>query len=394
MIRPTSLTLTLLALFAVFAFGCATSPSGNGPADGYNAEAQIETYADIVYRNYSDAYADAVKLQQAIQTFLNEPNSRTMTLARNAWLRSRESYGQSEVFRFYEGPIDFADPETGEEGPEGLINAWPLNEAYIDYVKGNPKAGIIRQADVTITRDLLVERNAADDEANVTTGYHAIEFLLWGQDHRLDGAGERPASDFAGRGTINERRRQYLKVVTDLLVDHLAGLKAEWAPGKDNYRKRFVAMDQKQALGDILTGMATLSGFELASERMAVALDSGDQEDEHSCFSDNTHRDIVTNAQGIYNVYFGTYGDYEGAGINRLVGRVAPELNLKLEAQIKTTLALVNQLEPPIDRILASEEGSTRRQKMEAAIASLQEQAELLRQLGEPLGVEVVIAAE
>ena len=46
-------------------------------------------------------------------------------------------YSPTEVFRFYGGPID------DDNGPEGLLNAWPLDEVFIDYVLGNPDAGII-----------------------------------------------------------------------------------------------------------------------------------------------------------------------------------------------------------------------------------------------------------
>ena len=154
---------------------------------------QLASYAELVYRNYRDAHADAMKLQTAIDGFLAKPNAETLRAAKAAWLHSRDSYGQTEAFRFYEGPIDFANPDTGEEGPEGLINAWPLNEAYIDYVDGNAKAGIVNMPSIDITAELLIKKNAADDEANVTTGYHAIEFLLWGAGsrHRWSGRSAR-----------------------------------------------------------------------------------------------------------------------------------------------------------------------------------------------------------
>ena len=383
-----------LAMLAVLPACQSAGPKRAGRNMSADGEAQIASYAELVYRNYRDAHADAVKLQSAIDAFLANPTDATLSNAKKAWLHSRDSYGQTEAFRFYEGPIDFANADTGEEGPEGLINAWPLNEAYIDYVKGNPKAGIVQMTSVQITTDLLVEKNAADDEANVTTGYHAIEFLLWGQDFSADGPGNRPATDFTPGTAVNDRRRTYLKTATDLLVQHLEGLVQAWAPDQDNYRTAFLKMDRQEALGKLLSGLATLSGFELASERISVALDSGEQEDEHSCFSDNTHADFIANAQGIYNVYFGQYGDYRGQGINSLVSQIAPDLNRKLEAQLKTTQRLVEQLDKPIDRTLATPKGSPQRQKMEAVVKSLQIQAELLRDLSKPLGVEVIIAAE
>ncbi len=206
--------------------------------------------------------------------------------------------------------------------------------------------------------------------------------MLWGQDLSLETAGQRPASDYA-KTPENERRRAYLLVVTDLLVDDLAFLKKEWAPEQDNFAKTFVQDDA--ALPKIMTALATLSGFELASERMATALDSGDQEDEHSCFSDNTHNDFIQNAQGIKNVFFKT-------GLHAHLSAVAPELAKELEAQILTTEALVAALPHPIDReILSTPEGSEPRAKMEAAVSSLQTQADLFKKAGAALGIKVSI---
>jgi len=341
----------------------------------------VQEYAALVYDNYTKTHADAVALQTAINAFLDNPNDETQNAAKQTWLISRDSYGQTEAFRFYEGPIDFAD-ENGNEGPEGRLNAWPLDEAYIDYVQGNEKAGLVNNAGVDITKASLTDTNQADDEAEVSTGYHAIEFLLWGQDLSLDSAGQRPASDYA-KTPENERRRKYLKVVTDLMVDDLAFLMKEWAPAQDNFAKGF--LQDEGALSKIMTALATLSGFELASERMATSLDSGDQEDEHSCFSDNTHNDFIMNQQGIMNVFFST-------GIYEYLKERENDLAEALENQILDTHKMLKELPFPIDReILATPKGSASRAKMEETVTALQNQADLFKKAGGALGITVSI---
>ena len=371
--------------------------AARGQADDLRQQA-VQTYAQGVHAIYQAALQDAQALQQAVEGFLAQPDDQTLQQARQAWLRSRESYGQTEVFRFYGGPIDGVGPDAGwpegVEGPESRLNAWPLNEAYIDYVKGRPDAGIVNDPDVRIARDTLIQKNAAQDEADVSTGYHAIEFLLWGQDLSQTGPGERPASDYAD-ATDNQRRRQYLRQVTDLLVQDLTSLTQAWAPDQaGNFRQRFLDRPADAALGDIITGLATLSGFELASERLAVPLDSGDQEDEHSCFSDNTHRDFVANLQGIANVWSGRYGQVEGTGLNELVAQADPELARKLDEQVQQTLAAAEALPTPIDRVLASPAGSEGRQQMEGLVDELYTQAELLLEAAQTLNVESRIAGE
>lgn len=370
--------LTLAVGVSVLAFGA--SFIGESRASG-GVDGITQKYAALVYQDYKNTYQDGLKLQKAIDAFLAAPSDKTLGKAKKAWLVSRDSYGQTEAFRFYEGPIDFADAD-GNEGPEGRLNAWPLDEAYIDYVQGNPKAGIVNNPGVEISKALLTDKNQADEEADVSTGYHAIEFLLWGQDLSLESAGVRPVSDYADTPE-NARRRDYLKVVTDLLVDDLKFLVDEWTPGQENFAKGFV--QDEAALSKIMTSLATLSGFELASERMATALDSGDQEDEHSCFSDNTHNDFIYNAQGIMNVYTKT-------GIHAYLKSKDETLAEEVAAQLAQTDRLLKALPHPIDReILSTPEGSAPRAQMEAAVTSLQKQADLFKKAGDALGIEVSI---
>ena len=354
----------------------------------------VESYAELVYRTYSSAKADAVTMQRAITAFLINPNAETHQAAKASWTEARQSYLQTEAFRFYEGPIDFVDPETGEEGPEGRINAWPMNEAFIDYVQGKADSGVINDPSFEISVANILENDQVSDEADVTTGWHAIEFLLWGQDFNADGPGERSYEDFVSGKGNNNRRREYLNLVTNQLIDDLTFLETEWQPGSENYRAEFVAQDPQETLGKILTSLATLSAFEMASERMAVSLDSGDQEDEHSCFSDTTYQDFVFNAAGIRNVYFADYGDYQGTGLDELLASIAPELNQQMIAALDQTQTTIGQISTPFDQVLASATGSEERAVVESAIVALEDQAELIVEVGSALGVEAEILAE
>ncbi len=147
-------------------------------------------YANLVEANYQDVLTRVKALQTAVDTFVAAPSAEGLEQAKQAWLAAREPYGQTEAFRFYAGPIDDA------KGPEGQINAWPLDESYIDYVKGNSKAGIINKPNVAITKQKLASLNEKGGEENVSTGFHAIEFLLWGQDFNKEGPGNRSYTDF------------------------------------------------------------------------------------------------------------------------------------------------------------------------------------------------------
>lgn len=384
---PRSYTLALLPLVL-----CAACKDRRGDTGFVWPEATAEAvrdYTALVESTYIDALALAVALDEAIDVLVTTPSADTLTAARQAWLDSREPYLQTEVYRFYDGPID-----NPEDGPEGLINAWPLDEHTIDYVLGDPDAGIIQDLTLEITQSKLVELNGVGGEANVTTGYHAIEFLLWGQDLSADGPGDRPYTDYVpGTGTNVDRRAIYLDAVGALLVLHLDQVRQAWQPGADY--PQGLEDDPEAAFEKMLTGMIVLSGFETGGERLQASLDSGSQEDEHSCFSDNTHRDMIQDVQGILNVWEGRYtrlnGEvFEGTGVGEIVSAVDPDLAAQMDARIRESLALAQALQPPYDQEIASGNAEGRA-RVQALVVSLRAQEELLFQVFTAFGLSVEV---
>lgn len=319
----------------------------------FNAQAHdhkkvLTTYSNIALDTYSDSLDDAKKLQQAIHKFIKKPTSASLKAAKKAWLASRESYGQSEIFRLSNGPIDAEEGWVAQTygSLEGQINAWPLDENMIDYTldadKKKTSGNIIdtvgsftpagenpEAVDVSkISVDAITALNENGGEANVTSGYHAIEFLLWGQDQDYNNfvedtvtngamvAGQRPLSDFT-KDKHAKRRLAYLKAAADKLVADLKLVKSAWTKNEGLYRQALLGklqgsnesknLEAKAALRDIFAGMGVFIKSELANERIAVAVLTPSEEDEHSCFSDNTHRDLYTNYQGFKNVLTGKY---------------------------------------------------------------------------------------
>ena len=340
----------------------------------------IAHYANMVQATYEDSAELAKILQQKIDAFVAHPTEAGLAEAKKAWLAAREPYGQTEVFRFYGGPID------AEDGPEGMINAWPLDEAYIDGVEGRVSSGLINNTKIKLDVAALKKANERGGEANISTGYHAIEFLLWGQDFNEAGAGMRPLQDFTEAANA-DRRREYLKITAALLVEQLDGLAQAWLPNVENYRTKFEK--DPESLRKMMVGMGALSRAELAGERMEVALASKDQEDEHSCFSDNTHRDVVNNAQGIQNVWLGSYMRVDGsvvsgASLQALVAKVDAAAAEQMTADLANTAQLTQAIVGPFDQALVKPEG---RRQIEAAVAALKKQAVSLVNAAKAVGV-------
>ena len=241
--------------------------------------AVVLDYSKHIFNSYSDVLKTNQELLAALKTFIKSPSMETQNAAKTAWITARQAYSLSEPFRFYGGPIDEA-----ASGVEGLMNAWPLDEVYIDYVEGNKNAGIINNPKLfpTITKDLLVSANAKDGERNISTGYHAVEFLLWGQDLDLKSAGKRSYEDYITSKNPNaERRAIFLRLLGELLVEHSEILVKAWTPNiEGNYADRFNKFPLNESLQKIFLGAATLSMDEMSGERMTVPLEKHDQENE------------------------------------------------------------------------------------------------------------------
>lgn len=361
------------ALTAAMAISTASAFWGN------EANPLLTTYANIATANYTDALNNAKTLKEKLKDFTNSPTMILMENAKAAWLNAREFYGQTEAFRLSNGPIDAEEGwHTSYGAPEGQLNAWPLDENMIDYTtnaKGRKTSGNIidtkgmfnpggenpTAVDVsTITSSALAALNENGGDANVATGYHAIEFLLWGQDQDYanfikDGitngalvAGQRSLADYTTDANA-DRRKQYLNAAASLIVADLESMVSAWADDDStNYKAALLGknsdatknIDTKVALKQIFSGLGVFIKSELANERIAVAVLTPSEEDEHSCFSDNTHRDITQNFQGFKNLLFGTYNgvDYGVAPIDAMKDKT------KLMDLIASANAKINQM--------------------------------------------------
>lgn len=344
------------------------------------------TYADVVFAAYSETVDSAEQLQDAVATFVDDPTDANLEAAKDSWLAARTVYGPTEVFRFYGGPIDNA-----ETGPEGQINAWPLDEAYIDYTADDDAAGIVNDIEgfPEITTDVLVSANEQGGETNISTGWHAIEFLLWGQDLSEDGPGERPVTDYTTADNA-DRRGTYLTLLTDLLVEDLKGVQAQWNPDGGEFRTTFLE-DPRSAIGNILQGMGALSSGELAGERMAVPYETKDQEDEHSCFSDNTKADIVGNAQGVRLAYTADQEGVDGTSLSDVIAELDADVDTALREQLDANVAAAEALAGPFDTLIQRDDDDPDRQALLDLITSLQEQGDSVAALASSLGLQISI---
>ncbi len=389
---------------AVFAAGLLGFQAGAGNA----AEPKdvLKTYADIAHAGYEDSLITAKTLKAAIAALVETPSEETLKAAREAWLAARVPYQQTEAYRFGNAIVDEW---------EGKVNAWPLDEGLIDYVDtsygmesdANPyyAVNVIANEKIEIGGETIDATEITPAflqslhelggvEANVSTGYHAIEFLLWGQDlHGTDaGAGERPYTDYDTANCTGghcDRRAAYLTSAADLLITDLEEMVANWAEG-GKARAGLLDGDPDAGLQTVMTGLGSLSYGELAGERMKLGLLLHDPEEEHDCFSDNTHNSHYYDELGIRNVYLGSYkridgSEVKGASISELVAAKSPEADKALRGKLDATVAAMEALRKraeggeAYDQMIGegNEDGNA---AVQAAIDALLEQTQAIEQ--------------
>ena len=416
-------------------------------ADRAHTDRLMISYANMAHAAYKDSLETAKLLQTAVETYVATPTQANLDAAKAAYKTARQPYSQTEIFRFDEGFVTANDKRAigSIDSWEGQVNAWPLDEALIDYVSDSYEGeynsqeniinsetitvGSVKQDTSTITPELLAEMNEiGGSEANVTTGYHAIEFMLWGQDTNGvgEGAGNRPVSDYvieAGQCTsgdkVNEdasictRRGDFLKAATQLLVSDLTAMEAEWQPESENtLRSDLMARKYDNGLRQVMYQMGSLALGELASERMQVAFVTGSTEDEHECFSDLTHLSYANNARGIQNVFNGSYKTVTGKTVggygikNYLVDTGNLEAADKLAADFAKVENAFNVIVAKgekegikVDQMIATvgqvskqgisaEEQNMRRSWIENAITSLQELTDGVENAAKAVGID------
>lgn len=382
-----------------------------------SASTLTETYADIAKAGYEDSLASAQVLSAAIEELLATPSAENLASAREAWVESRVPYQQTEVYRFGNVAVDEW---------EGKVNAWPLDEGLIDYVDASygtdSESNVLYVANVVANESVVIGGKAIDasvltpalleeslheaggSEANVATGYHAIEFLLWGQDLNGtgEGAGARLHTDFDSENCSNgscERRSAYLKAATDLLISDLQDMVAQWQPD-GAARATLIESGESGVVSAALTGMGSLSYGELAGERMRLGLMLHDPEEEHDCFSDNTHFSHFYDAKGVQNVYLGQYSRtdgsaVEGESLSDKVQAVDKALDAEVQKHLEETMAamqiMVDRAEggEAYDQMIAegNDEGNA---VVQAAIDALVQQTRSIERVVVALGAGAV----
>ena len=106
----------------------------------------------------------------------------------------------------------------------------------------------------------------------------------------------------------------------------------------------------------MLTGLGSLSYGELAGERMKLGLLLHDPEEEHDCFSDNTHNSHFYDQVGMMNVYTGRYqrvdgSEVKGPSLSELIRKRDASVDSEVRARMNATLEAMQRMRDRAEQI-------------------------------------------
>jgi putative iron-regulated protein len=378
-ILPTVAGLTLVAATAGQA---ATDEEKRAIVLGYSARLAAA---------YAESVETAQLLAKAVDTFLAAPTADGLTAARQAWIAARGPYLLTEIGRFYAGPIDDA------QNIEQRLNAWPIDAQFIESGPQSLSPGLLNDATLLpeITPRALARLNARQGEKNISCGWHAAEFILWGRDTDPKGPGARPVTDFTAAPDA-ERRREFLRSCVSLIVADLQRVADSWRDSASGYRHTFESQPVDDSLGNIFTALYQLAGFELADERLLISCETRAQEDEPDCFSDTSSADFPWGLRALRGTYHGELTLASGRimsspGLRLLIAESNPDMATHLDEKLAAAIQQAAGLPHPFDQAILAPDSDPQKQALLTLGDTLDTWADLIAHAARAMDYDVNI---
>ena len=268
-------------------------------------------YVQQIDTDFKQAGIEIEKFQSSIATLTDQTNIENLNLSKQAWLNAHSAYELTTLHRYY------ATQLMGEQDSLALmqlqyqINHWPIVPGYIDYVDGYPDSGIVHDINVNLNADSLREQHGSFDVSEVTLGFHAIEFLLWGYD--ADSVA-RPATDFDAvleltpkeiesgytlEQLSNNRRRLFLTVVADTLVKDFLALQSLWLAEEPSISQRIESISGTELIVILADSMSAMLTQELLQRSLYPMLNGDFVESVQSPYSRSTQNAVSSQLSGL-----------------------------------------------------------------------------------------------
>lgn len=318
------------ALFLVLC--CASLAAAMSPEESAHFVAR---YRQIVIIYAQDAIDKSAALSECIDDFLARPTDPGLEKCRNAWLESHEAYLKGRFFaRLAAGQSDRASAVADEL--EFAIDAWPIEEGYLDGLEAYPTSGIVNDLTVPIDEASLRKQHGLTDRTEVALGFHPLEFLLW----------RKRADDFLRATELTDEQRADGMTLADLPADRrraLVQLIARLLTHDIELEFEPLATPTPREYAEDMHSMnvRVVYGCSAAWRRLRgdlVLYTAGGPEGRHSRFSGSSARDLRSRAEAVASLLL-----RPGRYIDQLAP-LDPALAERYEEEIAATLDALGKL--------------------------------------------------
>ncbi len=278
-------------------------------------------------------------LCSTVGVMLSAPEPSNFDLVRERWRSAHDAYLAAVPFvaAVEAGPA-YAAAATP---PSEYIDAWPMLAGYIDYTADHPRSGIVFDTTVSIEPAGLIDQHQLTDASEVSIGFHAMEFLLWGED------GGRPLADFEtnAEGEEVQRRRLYLAALCRLLETQVRQVATAWDSMLDASRVAGSVADQHE-LRKRLSGLRAIIRTELLKRRLE-ALQGTSDPDLECAFGGPPLCGLAALGSTLQTLYVGDAGNTPRRDLAGLAAAIDPQLGSGLEHTVHDALESLYKLAYP-----------------------------------------------
>lgn len=308
------------------------------------------------YTSLSHATQQALQLDQRLSAFLHQPDATHLVQAQSAWRQAYDAYLNTLIYTYLpiKDPAEWRQKGIDYKTTVTLLDSWPIEGGYIDHVPGYPFSGIVNDLALELNDENLLAQHGFSDPSYASLGYHPLEFMLWGAN------GDREASDFiakentapvvmpsegktAGEGANSavaitaaapdiqnhNRRRLYVQLLSDQLLEQLHRLQRRWQPSNGYYTELLNKTQPNQALLAAMMAGQSLLSKELLDRRLGT---------NSSEFSNTGIDDIIAISNGLKTLILGA--EEQSNAVVRLLNAELQQRWQQHFAELQQTLLL------------------------------------------------------
>lgn len=213
------------------------------PLDASALEPFTHHYSETLQKKLDASTLTALLFDDSIKQFLATPNVANLEAAQQKWQETYALFNDTSPFTVL----------TDNPAQHSYIDSWPILPGYIDAISGFPNSGIVNDVTLELNEANIRQQHGLTFPGEVSTGFHAIEFMIWGETTTAENSESAKESKEENKTLplkrytpvkqwhqteldvsqhSNNRRRKYLALVTNILLKDIeksnAEAKATW----------------------------------------------------------------------------------------------------------------------------------------------------------------------